>query len=64
MHNYAFCFAAEIVSELPFDEIPVEEICAAIRGRLEKACADGNREVFECFDEFEEEEPELATGND
>lgn len=64
MRNYAFCFSAEILSPLPFNEIPVEEICAAIRERLEKACAENNREAFECFDEFDEDEPKPEAGDD
>ncbi len=56
MHNYAFCFAAEVISPLTFAEIPVQELYDAIRTRLDQALAENNHEVFEEFDDMEEED--------
>lgn len=58
MHNYAFCFAAEVVSPLPFEEIPVKELYDAVRARLDKALADNDHNVFEEFDDMEDEPSE------
>lgn len=58
--NYAFDFCAEIVSEKPFNDIPVKDLCAAMRARLDRVEKDsdmpGAHEAFNCFDQYEEEE--------
>jgi hypothetical protein len=53
--NYAFDVAAEIVSDKPFGEIPVSDLCAAMRKRLDEIEKTGTRDPFSSFDEMEAE---------
>ena len=62
MHNYAFCFAAEIISPLPFKEIPVQDLYNAMRARLDEALAQDNQEVFEEFDDMSDEDDDEDLG--
>jgi hypothetical protein len=54
--NYAFDIAAEIISDKPFHEIPIKELCAVIRQRADQIEADNIREAFSVFDEMKESE--------
>lgn len=51
--NYAFHVAAEIISDKAFKDIPLKDICDAMRERLNQIEADGTREAFDAFDSFE-----------
>lgn len=51
--SYAFDFAAEIVSDKEFHEIPVDDLVAAISERLMKVRSAKEREAFGLFDSYE-----------
>lgn len=54
--NYAFDFAAEIVSNKEFHEIPVADLVDAMIARLLKVKENDEKEAFSFFDSFEEKE--------
>lgn len=54
-YNYAFEFCAEVVSDLPFDKIPLNELADAVRARLVRVEKVFDREAFNCFDVCEDE---------
>lgn len=53
--NYAFDFAAEIISDKEFHEIPIEDLVAAISERLARVKESQEREAFGLFDSYEDE---------
>lgn len=54
--SYAFDISAEIISDKPFDEIPIAELCAAMRARLDRVEQDNMHEAFVDWDSYVEEE--------
>ena len=53
--NYMFDCAAEIVTDKPFDEVPVSELVQAMRQRLDRILAIDEREAFGICDEYPDE---------
>ena len=54
--NFAFDFCADIESALDFDQIPVSELCNAIRQRLARVEATNDHGAFGMIDSFQVEE--------
>jgi hypothetical protein len=55
-NNYAFDCAAEIETDLDFDDIPIEDLCRAMRERLDRIEKRGDREAFGFIDSYEVED--------
>lgn len=50
-YSHAFSFCAEVdTGERYFGDVPVEQLCAALRERLNRIEKQGDRSAFECFD--------------
>ena len=53
-YDHAYNVSCSIVTDLPFDEIPIETLVEMMLHRLEKVQETEDREAFECFDTVEE----------